>query len=78
MGSTFTDLQTRDTTYTVSALDRSGMSCEVTSTANNGKYTLVTSYLIDRPATASLSCTRLKPVESDMTTCSCTSATTRR
>ena len=32
-GSTFTDLQTRDMTYTVRALDRSGMACRVTSTA---------------------------------------------
>src|SRR5262252_2325286 len=30
-GSTFTDLQTRDMTYTVSALDPTGMSCRVTS-----------------------------------------------
>src|SRR3954467_5270794 len=32
-GSTFTDLQSRDTTYTVRSLDSTGMSCEVTSTA---------------------------------------------
>ena len=32
-GSTFTDLQTRDTTYTVESLDRTGMTCRVTSTA---------------------------------------------
>jgi len=43
-GSTFTDLQTRDTTYTVEALDDSGMSCRVSSTAKNGRYTLVTDY----------------------------------
>ena len=46
-GSTFTDLQTRDTTYTVKSLDDSGMSCRITSTAKNGKYTLVTDYLTD-------------------------------
>ena len=33
-GSTFTDLQTRDMTYTVEALDDSGMACEVTSDAH--------------------------------------------
>ena len=37
-GSTFTDLQTRDTTYTVQALDRTGMVCRVTTTAKTGAY----------------------------------------
>jgi glucan 1,4-alpha-glucosidase len=46
-GSTFTDLQTRDMTYTVSALDPTGMSCRVTSTPRRGGYTLVTDYLTD-------------------------------
>jgi glucan 1,4-alpha-glucosidase len=46
-GSTFTDLQTRDMTYTVQALDSSGMSCRVTSSAKSGKYELVTDYLTD-------------------------------
>ena len=35
-GSTFTDLQTRDMTYTVKSLDRSGLACRVTSTGKNG------------------------------------------
>jgi glucoamylase len=34
-GATFTDLQTRDMTYTVRAAGASGMSCEVTSTARS-------------------------------------------
>src|SRR3954452_2141586 len=46
-GSTFTDIQTRDTTYTVRALDPTGMACEVTSKARNGKYTIVTDYITD-------------------------------
>jgi glucoamylase len=46
-GATFTDLQTRDTTYTVRSAGASGMSCEVTSTARSGKYRLVTTYLTD-------------------------------
>src|SRR2546430_7260247 len=46
-GSTFTDLQTRDTTYTVRPLDPSGLSCEVTSTARSGRYRIVTQYLTD-------------------------------
>ncbi len=52
-GSTFTDLQSRDTTYTVSALDPSGMSCRVVSTAKNGRYTITTDYLTD-PGRASV------------------------
>src|SRR5262249_7004688 len=46
-GSTFTDLQTRDTSYTVRSLDSTGMACEVTSTAHNGRYRLVTDYITD-------------------------------
>ena len=71
-GSTFTDLQTRDMTYQVSALDDSGMSCRVTSTDKGGLYTLTTDYFTDpqrasvvmrtgsrRPSgTRSISCTR--------------------
>ena len=46
-GSTFTDLQTRDMVSTASALDASGMSCRVTSTARSGKYKIVTDYVTD-------------------------------
>jgi glucoamylase len=46
-GRTFTDLQTRDMTYTVAALDRSGMACRVTSTARSGRYRVVTDYFTD-------------------------------
>jgi glucan 1,4-alpha-glucosidase len=52
-GSTFTDLQTRDMTSTVRALDGSGMSCEVTSTPASGKYRIVTDYVAD-PSTNAL------------------------
>src|SRR5258707_3343864 len=45
-GSTFTDLQTRDMTYTVAA-DPSGMSCTVTSTDTAHGFRLVTTYLTD-------------------------------
>jgi glucan 1,4-alpha-glucosidase len=45
-GSTFTDLQSRDTTYSVST-DQSGMTCTVTSTAKSGKYRLTSTYLTD-------------------------------
>jgi glucoamylase len=52
-GSTFTDLQTRDMTYVVTSLDRSGMACRVTSTARSGQYRIVTDYVTD-PARASV------------------------
>ncbi len=45
-GATFTDLQTRDMTYTVAA-DRSGMSCTVTSTDASHGFQLVTTYITD-------------------------------
>jgi glucoamylase len=45
-GSSFTDLQSRDTTYTVAA-DSTGMVCTVTSTAKSGAYRLTTTYLTD-------------------------------
>src|SRR4051812_769090 len=45
-GSTFTDLQSRDTTYAVSA-GPPGMVCTVTSTAKSGRYRLTTTYLTD-------------------------------
>src|SRR5215211_2642769 len=46
-GSTFTDLQTRDMTYSVKPLDPSGMSCRVTTTADSGRYRIVTDYVTD-------------------------------
>src|ERR1700756_182775 len=48
-GSTFTDLQTRDTTYTVQLLDKhsQALDCEVTTTAKSGKYRIITDYLTD-------------------------------
>jgi glucan 1,4-alpha-glucosidase len=46
-GRTFTDLQTRDMTYTVRPLDGTGMTCQVTSTAKSGAYRLVTDYTTD-------------------------------
>jgi len=45
-GSTFTDLQTRDLTYTVSA-DPSGMACTVTSASAGHGYRLATTYTTD-------------------------------
>jgi glucan 1,4-alpha-glucosidase len=45
-GSSFTDLQARDMTYTVSA-DPTGMACTVTSTDADHGYRLVTTYITD-------------------------------
>ena len=41
-GSTFTDLQTRDTTYAVKSLSNTSqaLDCEVTTTAKSGKYSI--------------------------------------
>src|SRR6202171_3108642 len=46
-GSTFTNLQSRDMTYTVKALDPAGMECQVTATAKSGAYSIVTDYFTD-------------------------------
>jgi glucoamylase len=46
-GRTFTDLQARDMTYTVRALDDRALTCRVTSTAKSGRYRIVTDYLSD-------------------------------
>src|SRR5712691_2523948 len=48
-GSTFTDLQTRDTTYSVKLLSNTSqaLDCEVTTTAKSGKYSIITDYLTD-------------------------------
>jgi glucoamylase len=48
-GSTFTDLQTRDMTYTVASADDNagGMACKVTATAKSGKYSIETEYITD-------------------------------
>jgi glucoamylase len=45
-GSTFTDMQTRDMTYTVAA-DPTGMACTVTSTDAKHGFRLITTYLTD-------------------------------
>lgn len=45
-GATFTDLQARDTTYSIGT-DATGMVCTVTSTARTGAYRIVTTYLAD-------------------------------
>ena len=58
-GSTFSDLQTRDMTYTVSA-DPTGMACTVTSTDAKHGFRLVTTYVTDPSSDAVLMNTRLQ------------------
>ena len=62
-GQTFTDLQSRDMTYTVRSTDESGMACRVTSTAKSGKYRLVTDYVTDPDRDAVVASTRLEPAK---------------
>jgi glucoamylase len=61
-GSTFTDLQLRDTTYRVEALDPGGMVCRVTATAKNGKYRVATIYYTDPGRNALVMRVHLKPL----------------
>jgi len=57
-GSTFTDLQTRDMTYTVAA-DPTGMACTVTATDADHGYQIVTTYITDPARDTVLMHTRL-------------------
>ncbi len=59
-GSTFTDLQTRDMTYTVKA-DGTGMVCTVTSTDAKHGFQLTTTYATDPARDTVLMNTRLTP-----------------
>jgi glucoamylase len=61
-GSSFTDLQTRDMTYTVRALDPGGMACRVTTTAKSGRYRIVTDYLTDPDRATVLLHTTFQPL----------------
>jgi glucoamylase len=58
-GSTFTDLQTRDMTYTVSA-DPTGMACTVTSSDAKAGIRLVTTYITDPARDSVLMRTRME------------------
>src|SRR6266700_5873800 len=46
-GATFTDLQTRDMTYSVSLPDPRSLSCKVTTQARSGKYRITSVYVTD-------------------------------
>ena len=61
-GSSFTALQQRDMTYTVSSPDPSGMVCEVTSTDAAHGFKLVSDYLTDPGRDSVIMQTRLLPL----------------
>lgn len=58
-GRTFTELQGRDTTYTVRT-DPSGMACTVTTSSKAGRYRLVTTYVTDPSRDAVVVHTRIE------------------
>src|SRR5690242_19008768 len=58
-GATFTDLQTRDMTYTVAA-DPTGMACTVTATDAGHGFQLVTTYVTDPASDTVLMHTQLR------------------
>src|SRR3954465_1422319 len=63
-GATFTDLQTRDMTYTVSAPDDRSLSCRVVATeAKGGRYEIVTDYLTDPDRNTVLMHSRFVPLK---------------
>jgi len=65
-GSTFTDLQTRDMTYTVEAeRDAGGMACKVTATAKSGKYRIETEYVTDPARNTVIMRVEFKPASDD-------------
>jgi len=63
-GATFTDLQSRDMTYTATSLDPGGMVCHVTATAKSGRYRIVTDYVTDPSRNALLMRVRLQQLTS--------------
>jgi glucoamylase len=66
--STFTDLQTRNTTYTVQPLNSRALDCRVTSTANNGKYRIITDYVTDPAHNTVVMHVHFVPLASDLST----------
>jgi glucan 1,4-alpha-glucosidase len=67
-GSSFTDLQTRDTTYTVQPLGSSGLDCAVTTTAKSGKYRIITDYLTDSARNTVVMQVHFEPLVGDLST----------
>jgi glucoamylase len=66
-GRSFTDMQQRDMTYTVSSPDRSGMVCQVTSRDPKHGFALVTEYLTDPARDSVVMHTTLEPLHGTAT-----------
>ena len=66
-GRSFTDMQQRDMTYTVSSPDRSGMVCQVTSRDPKRGFALVTDYLTDPARDSVVMHTTLEPLDGTAT-----------
>ena len=64
-GRTFTDLQTRDMTYTVTTPDARSLDCRVTSTAKSGRYRITTDYLADPRRNSLVMRIQFEPQEGD-------------
>jgi glucoamylase len=64
-GRTFTDLQQRDMTYSVSSPDASGMVCQVTSTDRAHRFRLVSDYITDPARDSVVIHTTLMPMDGD-------------
>ena len=65
-GSTFADIQTRDTTYTVELLDAQALDCRVTVTAKSGKYRIITDYLTDPANNTVVMHAKFQPLVGDL------------
>jgi glucan 1,4-alpha-glucosidase len=65
-GSTFTDVQTHDTTYSVQLPDSHSLECQVTTTAKSGKYRIVTQYLTDPDHNTVVMDVRFVPLVGDL------------
>jgi glucoamylase len=66
-GRSFTDMQQRDMTYTVSSPDRSGMVCQVTSRDPHHGFALVTDYMTDPARSSVVMHTTLEPLHGTAT-----------
>src|SRR5712664_1183510 len=67
-GHSFTDLQTRDMTYTVQSPDARSLDCRVVSTAKSGRYRITTDYLTDPGRNTLLMRIKFEPQEDDNAT----------
>jgi len=67
-GSTFTDIQTRDTTYIAQSLDARSLDCRITATAKNGKYRITSDYLTDTAHNTMVIHTHFQPLVGALST----------